>query len=105
MARVCPGKTKEDILENFKVPSTVLQPDMASYVGTRPLERTPNCASALTLLAKDEKMGECSLPQDKMTDTSASWGCSDCSKHPYTRSFQQERDFYMEMLYYKKAVS
>eukprot|EP00731_Ephydatia_muelleri_P024858 Em0016g1129a len=81
MARVCPGKTKEDILKNYNIPAAVCDLDMASHLNT--------CT---------------------MTNTPSSLGCLSPSKnpnphHPSTHSPHQERDFHMELFYCKKAAT
>ncbi|KAL5484727.1 hypothetical protein EMCRGX_G021272 [Ephydatia muelleri] len=81
MARVCPGKTKEDILKNYNIPAAVCDLDMASHLNT--------CT---------------------MTNTPSSLGCLGPSKnpnphHPSTHSPHQERDFHMELFYCKKAAT
>lgn len=108
MARVCPGKTKEDILKNYKISATVHHVDMASRLNTQKclveLPAEDIDASELTLSIEHEKTG---------TGTPSRLGCLGPSKGPHpqnvhhigTHSLHGERDFHMELFYCKKAVS
>ena len=111
MARVCPGKIKEDILENYTVPSPPLQSAMTSSLGRSPPTDPTNKdgTSILTVLLKDESIRPFTHLQDKIIDA-ADLTCSNPSNHSLLHNdsqpgTQSPRDFYMQMFYCKKAVS